>query len=46
MTKQYQKMVFRSKEKRHHIKLIKNKFLAMTKATDILERIKNDIVLF
>lgn len=26
MTKQYQKKVFRSKEKRHHIKLIKDKF--------------------
>lgn len=31
MTKQYQKMVFRSKEKRHHIKLIKDKFFGNDK---------------
>ena len=31
MTKQYQKMVFRSKEKRHHITLIKDKFFGKDK---------------
>lgn len=31
MTKQYQKKVFRSKEKRHHIKLIKDKFFGNDK---------------
>ena len=46
MEKYNVKLMYRPQEKQHHIELIKDKFLAMTKATDILERIKSDMILF
>ena len=46
MEKYNVKLMYRSQEKKRHIELSKISFLAMTKATDILERMKSDIILF